>query len=92
MEQQLLRLIIQEMPIDKNGDLIFDVDEARELHKNAVNISGGTVSQDVYGGNSAGGNANGNTVTITGGTVGTESGWALTPGRRARFYPGNGAE
>ena len=36
MEQQLIRLIIQEMPIDKNGDLIFDVDEARELHKNAV--------------------------------------------------------
>ena len=40
MEQQLIRLIIQEMPIDKNGDLVFDVDEARELHKNAVSMVG----------------------------------------------------
>lgn len=47
MEQQLIRLIIQEMPIDKNGDLIFDVDEARELHKNAVGMLGDTVGVDV---------------------------------------------
>lgn len=47
MEQQLLRLIIQEMPIDKNGDLIFDVDEARELHKNAVNMVGDAVGINV---------------------------------------------
>ena len=46
-EQQLIRLIIQEMPIDKNGDLIFDVDEARELHKNAVNMLGDTIGVDV---------------------------------------------
>ena len=47
MEQQLIRLIIQEMPIDKNGDLIFDVDEARELHKNAVSMVGQAVGVDV---------------------------------------------
>ena len=47
MEQQLLRLIIQEMPIDKNGDLIFDVDEARELHKNAVTMLGDAVGINV---------------------------------------------
>ena len=47
MEQQLLRLIIQEMPIDKNGDLIFDVDEARELHKNAVNMLGKAIGINV---------------------------------------------
>jgi hypothetical protein len=28
MQQQLLKIIIQKMPIDKNGDLVFDVDEA----------------------------------------------------------------
>ena len=47
MEQQLLRLIIQEMPIDKNGDLIFDVDEARELHKNAVEMLGKAIGINV---------------------------------------------
>ena len=29
MQQKLLKIIIQKMPIEKNGDLIFDVDEAR---------------------------------------------------------------
>jgi len=29
MAQKLLRIIIQKMPLDKNGDLIFDVDEAQ---------------------------------------------------------------
>ena len=24
------------MPVDKNGDLVFDVDEAAQLHNNAV--------------------------------------------------------
>lgn len=40
MQQQLLKLIIQKMPIDKNGDLIFDVDEAKQLHNNAVRMIG----------------------------------------------------
>lgn len=47
MEQQLLRLVIQQMPIDKNGDLVFDVDEARELHKNAVNMLGKAIGINV---------------------------------------------
>ena len=34
--QQLLKIIIQKLPLDKNGDLIFDVDEARDVHNNAV--------------------------------------------------------
>lgn len=36
--QQLLKILIQKMPFDKNGELIFDVDEARDLHNNAVNM------------------------------------------------------
>ena len=47
MKQQLVRLIIQEMPIDKNGDLIFDVDEAQALHANAVRMVGDAVGIDV---------------------------------------------
>ncbi len=47
MEQQLLKIIIQRMPTDKNGDLIFDVDEAKELHNNAVRMLGKAVGIDV---------------------------------------------
>ena len=47
MEQQILKIIIQKMPIDKNGDLIFDVDEAQQLHQNAVSMLGNAVGVDV---------------------------------------------
>ena len=47
MQQQLLKLIIQKMPIDKNGDLIFDVDEARQLHLNAKQMLAETIGLDV---------------------------------------------
>lgn len=47
MLQQILRIIIQKMPIDKNGDLIFDVQEAQALHSNAVNMLGDAVGVDV---------------------------------------------
>ncbi|MBQ0142055.1 MAG: hypothetical protein KBT06_04525 [Prevotellaceae bacterium] len=45
--QQLLKIIIQKMPIDKNGELIFDVDEAMELHNNAVRMIGKAIGLDV---------------------------------------------
>lgn len=47
MAQQLLKIIIQKMPLDKNGDLIFDVDEAQQLHNNAVNMLKRAVGVDV---------------------------------------------
>lgn len=47
MAQQLLKIIIQKMPMDKNGDLIFDVDEAKELHNNAVKMLGKAIGIDV---------------------------------------------
>lgn len=47
MAQQLLKIIIQKMPIDKNGDLIFDVDEAQVLHNNVVNMVGDAIGLDV---------------------------------------------
>ena len=47
MKQQLLKLIIQKMPIDKNGDLIFDVDEAAQLHRNAKQMLSSTIGLDV---------------------------------------------
>lgn len=47
MQQQLLKIIIQKMPIDKNGDLIFDVDEAQQLHNNAVQMLQRAIGIDV---------------------------------------------
>ena len=35
------------MPLDKNGDLIFDVDEAAQLHNNAVRMLGKAIGIDV---------------------------------------------
>lgn len=47
MAQKLLKIIIQKMPLDKNGELIFDVDEAQELHNNAVRMLGKAIGIDV---------------------------------------------
>ena len=47
MAQKLLKIIIQKMPIDKNGDLVFDIDEAQALHNNAVNMLGRAIGIDV---------------------------------------------
>ena len=45
--QKLLKIIIQKMPLDKNGELIFDVDETRELHNNAVQMLQRAINIDV---------------------------------------------
>ena len=47
MAQKLVKIIIQQMPLDKNGDLIFDVDEAAELHNNAVRMLSKAIGVDV---------------------------------------------
>lgn len=47
MMQKLLKIVIQKMPIDKNGDLVFDVDESRELHNNAVQMLSKAIGIDV---------------------------------------------
>ena len=47
MAQKLLKIIIQKMPLDKNGDLIFDVDEAQQLHNNAIKMLSRAIGIDV---------------------------------------------
>lgn len=47
MLQQILKIIIQKMPIDKNGDLIFDLTEVQQLHMNAVAMLGDAIGVDV---------------------------------------------
>lgn len=34
--QQLLKIVVQKLPLDKNSDLVLDMDEARDLHQNMV--------------------------------------------------------
>ena len=45
--QKLLKILVQKLPMDKNGDLIFDVDEARDIHNNAVAMLKRAVGVDV---------------------------------------------
>ena len=45
--QKLLKIIVQKLPLDKNGDLIFDVDEARDIHNNAVEMLRRAIGVDV---------------------------------------------
>ena len=45
--QKLLRILVQKLPMDKNGDLIFDIDEARDIHNNAVEMLSRAIGVDV---------------------------------------------
>lgn len=45
--QKLLKILIQKLPMDKNGDLIFDVDEAKDIHNNAVQMLRRAIGVDV---------------------------------------------
>lgn len=45
--QKLLKILIQKLPLDKNGDLIFDIEEARDIHNNMVEMLGETIGVDV---------------------------------------------
>ena len=45
--QRLLKILVQKMPLDKNGELIFDVEEAQQLHNNAVQMLSRAIGLDV---------------------------------------------
>lgn len=45
--QKLVKILVQKLPLDKNGDLIFDVDEAKDIHANAVQMLGNAIGVDV---------------------------------------------
>lgn len=48
MMQQLLKIVIQQLPLDKNGDLIFDIDESKDLHNLAAEMLSRAVGVDVF--------------------------------------------
>ena len=45
--QKLLKILIQKLPTDKNGDLIFDVEEAQDIHNNAVAMLSRAIGVDI---------------------------------------------
>ena len=47
MAQKLLKIIIQKLPVDKNGDLVFDPDEGQELHNSVVKMLSKAIGVDV---------------------------------------------
>jgi hypothetical protein len=46
-EQELLKILVQKFPLDKNYNLVFDTDEMADLHRAAVNMIGQAVGIDV---------------------------------------------
>ena len=45
--QRLLKIVIQQLPLDKNGELIFDPEEGQQLHNNAVQMLSRAIGVDV---------------------------------------------
>lgn len=45
--QKLLKIIVQKLPLDKNSELVFDVDEAKDIHNNAVEMLSQVIGVDV---------------------------------------------
>ncbi len=45
--QKLLKILVQKLPMDKNGDLIFDVDEARDIHNTIVKMLSRAIGVDI---------------------------------------------
>ena len=48
MKQQLMKIIIQKFPFDKNGDPLLDMDEMTEMHRNAMMMVGQAIGVDVF--------------------------------------------
>ena len=46
-ESQLLKIMVQKIPLDKNGEFIFDMEEAKAMHVNAVRMMARAVNVDV---------------------------------------------
>lgn len=47
LQQELVKLVIQKLPLDKNDEMVFDPDEAREIHNNAVRMVANAIGVDV---------------------------------------------
>lgn len=46
--QQLFKLLVQKMPLNKNSDLIFDLEETKSIHKQASNMLAKAPGVDLF--------------------------------------------
>ena len=46
--QELVKILIQKVPLDKNNELIFDMEEIRDIHENAVNMLLDAIGVNVF--------------------------------------------
>lgn len=46
--QELLKVLIQKVPLDKNNELIFDMEEIQDIHDNAVAMLTNSIGVDVF--------------------------------------------
>lgn len=47
MMQKLMKILIQKLPLDNHFDLVFDLEEARDLHSNAVEMLKNAIGVEV---------------------------------------------
>lgn len=47
LQQELIKLVVQKLPLDKNSEMVFDPDEAKDIHKNAVQMVAKAVGVNV---------------------------------------------
>ena len=45
--QELLKIVIQKMPLDKNSDLVFDIEESQDMHNAACSMLANATNVDV---------------------------------------------
>jgi hypothetical protein len=45
--QDLLKILVQKIPMDKNGELIFNIDEVEQIHDNAIAMLRHTIGTDI---------------------------------------------
>lgn len=38
LQQEIIKLVVQKLPLDKNSEMVFDPDECKDIHNNAVRM------------------------------------------------------
>ncbi len=47
LQQELIKLVIQKLPLDKNDEMVFDPDECKDIHTNAVKMVANAIGVNV---------------------------------------------
>lgn len=47
LQQELIKLVIQKLPLDKNDEMVFDEEECKDIHNNAVKMVANAIGVNV---------------------------------------------